>query len=581
MAKATPESLVYFGQEGSGAARIFGREGNPFRAIQMRKQQKATEDAIKAAQQQKAKENLDKKVFDLITKSPDKTYQPFNPQILEAANKHRNTIQALADKGMDERQLTNFAIQGWDEVNDQASQGKYVQEKLNGALETVKANPYLKNGLQHYVSKFNEAIYNPDGSVKPVRETDPDAFDRIVNEDVTVFDRKAYAKDFMKDVKSNVLSFIEQRNITEGLETRDIKIKLPELIYTADPNDPSGIKRNPDGSPVINVTPDFRQAFLNQNPLARKAFEADAEKLGIPIDEVIKSWIETEGPKAEKDVSVQISRNPEWYFDSLQAAKYGVNPRELPLYTRRWQNINNAINAFTDRSGNRLDQPTPEAELALGYLKKNMKIGGGDVEDAVFVKGTNNPGMSQVAGMSVQNSPNDRIIFKVKKGTRGFGQPVEINLASPGAGAELNSMYETAKTEGKVNISFDKLLEMNNVKPDQVFQGREGLTQQNEQSKEQENTTVAKWQEGKGLDELAGRSFNGQRIASAQKIKVDPGVWGWGAKYAIELSIDTGDPNNPVKYVNVPVDDYDQMAKIYRGEATGPKVGESGIKWKN
>ncbi len=577
----TPESLVYSGQEGTGAARIFGREGNPFKALMAKKQQAQQEEALKAAQAAKQREAVDKKVFDLITKSPEKTYQPFNDQILGLANRHRDNIQQLADKGLDERKLTNYAIQGWDEVNSQARQGVFVQDKLNAALQTVSGNPYLKNGLQHYVKEFNNAIYDEKGNVRNLNDVDPNTFDKYVNEDVTVFDRKAYAKDFMKDLKNNVLSYVEQRNLAEGLETRDIKLKIPELIYVADKNDPSGIKRNPDGSPVINVTPDFKQAFLEQNPLAKKAFEADAAKLGKPIDEIIKSWIETEGPKPEKDIQVQISRNPEWYFDNMQAAKFGVSPRELPLYTRRWQNINNAINAFTNQDGTRRDEPTPEAKVALGYLKNNMKVGGADVLDAIFVKGTNTPGTSQVMGMPVQNSPNDRIVFKTKQGARGFAQPHELNLADEGGGAVLNSMYETAKTEGKVNISFDKLLQMNDVKPSDVYQGRAGLTQQNEQSKEKENVSVAQWQEGKGLEELAGRSFNGQRIVTAQKIKTDPGTFGWGAKYAIELQVDSGDPSNPIKYINVPVEDYEQLAGIYRGQSgAAPKTGESGVAWK-
>lgn len=571
---AKPESTVYLGREGTGQAQIFGREGNPFRAIMHRQEVKAAQEAAARVAAANAKKERDKKMFELLDVNPEETFQPFNQQVLDAAKAHRSKIIGYFDKGGDPTDV-NFLLsnkQGWDQVNNIARKGKYVKDKISEVRDIIKNDPYMD--AKYYNGKINDLYMDEYGNGKSLDEIDVQNIGSIMD-DPGGFDRKKYAKDVMKDVKTNILNYIQQRKISEGLETRDTKVDIADF-YEPDPNDPSGIKRNPDGTPVINVTPAFKQAFL-ANDYARRAFEQDAEELGLPVEDVIKQWIETDGPKPKVDTNVNISRDTEWYNDAIATARDGVSPKERPLYTRRWENINQAVNAFYNPDGTRRADPTPEAKVALGYLKKNMKMGGADVTDAVFVPANNTPGQTQIMGMTVNNSPNDRIVFKTEKGTRGWGKPMEINLADEGAGAELNSLFETAKTEGNVNISYDKLLKLNNANPSDVYKGRAGLQENNEEAKANENKTVAEWQKGKNLEGLANRGYDGKRIISAKKIKVEPGVWGteWGSKYGIELTLETGDPLNPEAYATIPDDDYEGLAKVYRGEAGEPKPVET------
>ena len=554
----TPESLVYRGQEGTGAAQIFGREGDPFKAIQIRKADQERRAAIDEAKKERARQERNKKMMDLIMVDPDKTFQPFNDQVLSAAEKHRAAVVDYFEKGgnPDDPKFLSWNKKGWGEVNDKAARGKYIENEIKQTMEQIKASPYLNT--DHYFPKLFDLYMDENGNGKNFDDVDINKIRNIFHDDPSGFNATKYTKDFMGALKENVFNWKKQKNIANGIETDDVQVKVRGGLYNPDPGTASGVEEDENGNPVINATNDFINAFTaNEN--AGRYIDQIVQQTGQSRKAVIESLVKPQGAFA-RDVKTTTSRNPQWYYDALNASRGGISPEQVPLATNRWENLNNSINAFYNPDGSRRSEPTPEAKAALGYLKKNVKMGGGDVIDAQFVAGTNTPGNSSINGMTVENDPNDRIVFSVKSGNRP-AKPMTINLNDEGSIAELNGLFETAKTEGGAKFGVDQLLKFKGKNLSDLYANRAGLTAANEQAKAAENATVEKWVKAEEPDALVGRIHDGKRIKDV-KVNKKPGVLGFGGgPQSYDVQYEDG------SYGEIPLN-YEELSKVYKGEST-------------
>ncbi|HEY8971523.1 MAG TPA: hypothetical protein VIM64_20615, partial [Puia sp.] len=115
----TPESLVYRGREGTGAAQIFGREGNPLRAFRERKADIDNKRRMQAEQARLQREQRDKDLWELTNVNPDKAFEPFDSEVKKAAEAHRKEIyNKIMEAGGATPAVKLFAKNGWDKVNN-------------------------------------------------------------------------------------------------------------------------------------------------------------------------------------------------------------------------------------------------------------------------------------------------------------------------------------------------------------------------------------------------------------------------------------------------------------------------------
>jgi hypothetical protein len=521
----TGESVVARGAEGTGAAQVF--HGNPLRGYFNIRASQAKAQAVKSAEEAKAKQERDKKMMEIISVSPEKTFQPFNEQVLAAANQHRKLGMEYLGKGGDPAS-PNFLMAnqaGWEKVNDVARRGVYIKDKIDKTMSLIEKDPYLK--AEYYYPKIFDQYMDPYGNGKPIDNIDVNKIENVYTEDPMGFDIGKYTKDFMGSLKENVFNWKKQKNTNMGLEADDVEVKVKGALYTPDETTASGVREDANGNPIINATPDFVNSFTS-NENAKRFIQKYADQNGMDVKQAIESFVSPQGG-FQKQLR-PIYRTPsQWFMDYQNAARGGISPDKVPQATRRWENIHNVVNAFYDPDGNRMTSANPQARAALGYLKKNVKLGGGDVLDADIVPGSNAPGSTSIMGMNVPNNASDRVVFKVKFGTRGQAKPIDINLSDEGAGAQLNALFEQAKSEGKFNIGFDQLADWKGVNPSEMYKGREGMAQVNEQLKAMENETVDnKWLKGEGAEEFVGKIHNGKEIEDA-KPNVEPGVFGSGS----------------------------------------------------
>jgi hypothetical protein len=569
----TPESSVYRRVEGTGAAQIFGREGNPMGAFYRRKGDIERKKAIAAEQAKLDKEKRDKKMWDMINVDPEKAFQPFNQQVIDAADKHRARIVDYFEKGGNPEDPTfqRMAKKGWNEVNDLATRANYIKNTIDETQKVIKENPYLQQ--EYYFPKIWDMYMDEKGNGKPLDQVDPVSIQNIYTADPMGFNEKKYMDDYMKGLNENMTSYVQQTATNNGILTEDIETKWKGNLYTPDESSPLGVKTDAEGKPLLNVTPELVNSFLNSDN-AKRYYEAIAGQEGKDLRSIVTDRFSVNSGGLKRDVKPSFSRDANWYYDYMNSNGSGIDPKKVPIATRRIENITSLINAFTTG-----DKATPQAEAALGYIANNTKFGDGHVVGAKLVKGTNSPGTTEIMpGVVVTNNPNDRLVLQVKYSDRGLPKVQEVNLNDPSAFASLNSLYETAESEGGNSFGVDQLFALKKIDPSKIYKGRENLVADNEASKQAEDAlmnTIVNSPEGNEIPEVVGRYADGKKITSARKIISEPGwspgIWGkpWGQKEAIEIGVQGEDGNVSYRKVND-----EELRQIIRGEGAPQKKGK-------
>lgn len=492
---ARPESTVYQRREGTGEAQIFGAPANALAALQnlgnIRMQQQARQSEFARMEKQRR----DQKMAELIERDPEKTFQPFNDQLLNAAKTHRQSVIDRINRG-DNWESPEFKAWNkgeWDRLDDIARRGNWVKDEITIMRDLVKKDPYLDT--EYYWNKINDLYMDEFGNGKPLEQIDVNQI-RNVTLDPGGFKMDEYAKSFMKNIEENVFNFHQQQLKGWGIDDRDVKVKIKADLYTPDPNTKSGVAEDEEGNPIINASKDFVSAFTS-NENARRWIEQQAQMQGVEPKQIIEQVVRPRSSfeKTQRSNSKMFSKA--WLDD-------GANEEAA---TRRLQNVSDLAYAFTDDEGFVSDKPNAEAERVLGYIKNNAKLNGNEITDARFVKGDED--INTV----------DRIEFTTKAGVRAIPKKVVINLNDPvKATAQLNSIFETAKTEGGFKIGHDELMDIDESKFEGQYLNRNRKTKPGSLDERKAIQAAQTWARGEQLEKLTNNNLRigKQTIASAK-----------------------------------------------------------------
>lgn len=490
---ARPESTVYLRREGTGDAQIFGAPANALAALQnlgnIRMQQQARQSEFARME----KERRDQKMAELIERDPEKTFQPFNDQLLNAAKTHRQSVIDRINRG-DNWESPEFKAWNkgeWSKLDDIARRGNWVKDEITIMRDLVKKDPYLNT--EYYWNKINDLYMDEFGNGKPIEQVDVNAI-RNVTLDPGGFKMDEYAKSFMKNIEENVFNFHQQQLKGWGIDDRDVKVKIKADLYTPDPNTKSGVAEDEEGNPIINASKDFVSAFTS-NENARRWIEQQAKQQGVDPKQIIEQVVRPRSSfeKTQQSNSKMFSKA---WLDG------GANEEGA---TRRLQNVSALAYAFTDDEGFVSDKPNAEAERVLGYIKNNAKLNGTEITDARFVKGDEDI------------NTFDRIEFTTKAGARAIPKKVVINLNDPvDATAQLNSIFETAKTEGGFKIGHDELMDIDESKFQGQYLNRNRKTKPGSLDEQKAIRAAQTWAQGNQLEKLNNLRIGKQTIASAK-----------------------------------------------------------------
>jgi len=547
-----PQSLVYQGREATGTAQIFGREGNPFNAVRSRMADIEKKKAIEAEKAKLAKQERDKKMFEVISVSPEKTFHPFNQQVLNAAQEHRNRVmEYYSSGGTDNPQFQAWNKTQWEKVNDLARKGVYIQEKINATMEEIKKNPYLDQ--TYYFPKIWDSIMDAHGNGKPLDQINVDQIAQVYQQDPAGFNLDKYATDFYGNIKDNVFNWVEKRNTALGTETDDIELKVKGQLYQKDQNTTSGVVEDEWGNPQMNITNDVLNSFAG-SPLAKQRLQQMAEEQGIDPREWLASRFKALGGGFNKNVRPGSKFYPGAYTN--QPDETGIPKKDIPKATERMKNIGNILNAFWDEDGSRRDDPSPQAQAALSYIVANARFGDGEILDASFVPGTTKPGAMKVFDDEIENSPDDQIVFRVKYSDRGRPKTERISIDEMNA-AQLNGIFNTSKTEGGFKIGYDQLRMLNQKKDNELFSSRIDRSYMNEQTANAEQDQIKSWQSYQDLDKMKGKVLNGKRIQSVSRKK----SYGF---FPSDLGIQVTYHDGSTEVI--PVEEYDRLSEIHKAK---------------
>lgn len=567
---ATPESTVFLRREGTGAAQVFGHPADVLRALDQNEANKRRREDIARADQWRLKQDRDKKIGELLLTDPEKTFQPFNDQVLAAAAAHRkNTLDLVEKQGpsmVDNPEFKIWNKNKWNDVNSIARKGNFLKDLVDSKRKEIDANPNLDKDMLH--SALNDTYMDHSGNGHPIDKVNIDDINGVIDRNPQAFKPSGYADDFLKNIKDKVFNYNQIQRDAEGVTSTDTDIKMKEGIYRPDPNAVDGIQRDAKGNPIINATPEVIRGFM-ADKYAKNYVNYTAEQTGRTPKEIIEDILVPKmGVDKKKTMSFKYSPTA-FNFDA-----FGLHPRDAEKANRRLQNVSALADTFVDEEGYLSDKPTEKAKEILGYIKANAKFGGADIVDAFPVKGTEEAGSQEVNGVSVENKPYDRIVFKTKQGTKGRIQIQEIDISDKKAAtAELNSVFETAKTEGGFKIGYDVLRNIDEQRFNNEYlksdrQIREGTSNEKAMNKE-----IVAWQRGDNFNSMIGKDYEGKKIVGVSHVKPV-----WGSNY-LELKLNDGstaqikasDSEDAKKLKEVYLSGFKGKVKLAgkRGEASG------------
>lgn len=564
----TGEELVYGKQEGSGAAQIFGRPGDPARALLLRKQDAQQRARQEEARRALAKQQRDQAMMEMIAVSPEKTFQPFEEQVRQAADQHREKIVQYFNQGGDPNNVgfQQWNKSEWDKINGVARKGAYIQDKIKSTMDLITKDPYLKQ--DYYFPKIFDTYMDENGRGRPLDQINVNEIESIYQRDPQGFDAQKYTNDFLSNIKENVYNWVKKRNTAYGTETDDVELKTKGLLYTPDETTSSGVREDEMGNPLLNITNEVLNSYSNSDN-AKRYIETMAQQTGVDprqlMSEMIQTNLKTRGGGFSKNVKPMSKMLP-WNYFQQQNSLAGLNQQEIPRASQRLRNIGDIMNAFWDEDGSRREEPTPEAVQALNYIAKNTKFGDGEILEATFVPGVNKEGQQDVMGVKTKSSPNDRIAFKVKFSDRGSPKVQTIDIDEQ-TGPALNAIFETAKTEGGYKVGYDQLLNLNKELGNQLFESRIDRSYSNKKVAEAEQNQIKSWSNFEDLGKLKNRSLDGKKVTEAKK---KPGTF-WWSDDVLELTMEDGS-----KVEINPADEgsYDTLLKMYKDTGTSkPKTG--------
>lgn len=566
----TPQNTVYQGREGTGQAQIFGREGNPFGAVRARMLDIDRRQAIQAEKDRLMKADRDKKLIEAMNVDPEKTYAPFNQQVLEAANAHRQRVTDYFNNGGDPNNV-NFSAwnkKQWNQINDLARRGTYIQDIVRGVEADVDKNPYLKGNKEAIMKKVWDTYLNPDGTAKKFDQINEKEIMNIPN-NPEFYDLQKYFDEFASNAKEHTYAWVKRINGALGQEVDDVKLKASPF-YTPDQNDPMGVKTK-NGVPVINVTDSMIHSFIDGDPIRREAVQIGAAKSGLSVREyvtgMLQNSVRNKGAGIDLDVRPVSKFYPSNYTDTS-----GIKRNDAPLYQERMKTVGSVLNAFWNSDGTRREEPTQESIAALSQIARNTKVGDGEVLEASYVKGTTDPGMTEKFGKKLKNSPEDRIVFNVKFSDRGSTKLHEIPLNQLQGGA-INSLFETSKAQGGKKVNWDAALRMNDESGGAFYSPYADPKFDNNARAQSQANQVTRWKNFEDLESMENRVINGKKISKVEK---NPKRWPLGND---ELDITYADGS---KETIVPTEQFLNdlyKAKLGDQETTSGSTGESGIQW--
>ena len=508
-----------------------------------------------------AREKRDKEVWELQNVNPDKAWEPHNKEIHNQVKGLRSEVTEMAMLSPDgpiSNEKKGYIKDRWDEINLQAAKSMHYKELYHKAQKDIESNPFQKDRLKdYYLPKLTDIFFDEFHSPRPMADI-ADAEDQInaVVGDGGGYDLQKRAKEMVGNPAETISSKVKLWKDANGVSHSDDYKVQHSHFYTPDFDDPSGIKKDANGQDVINISQDAIDMFVDGDPMVKQKVMMEAEERGIAPVEVIKDHL-TKAAREQKagglDITPHERSDSEWLKNMFGGR---LKPDEVPVANKAFEQIGHLSSAFVDENGNRTTMASPQARAAAGHFKGTKQFGG-IVEEVELVPGTNKPGTSKIFdGRTIENSPNDRMVLKVKTGSAGRINLEPVDLIDEGAPSTMWNMLKEGGYMGKKNIAFDQAAEELGVDTGGLYRGRENIAK----NQLAEQATVNEWIQGQNYGGMTSGTYKGQPIT---KVVPNTGLTG-KFQGGYKLTLGNG------KTVDIAKDDYDALTDIQRSISAPP-----------
>lgn len=324
------------------------------------------------------------------------------------------------------------------ELEGDVNKGEDYQKSFVAAHQQIDQDPYLKKDQAR--SAINDTLYNSEGqAVKSITDANPQDIQNELNHP-RHFNLQSYAGAVSKDITPGVRSFLHNERLLGGVRTNEDEVKT--LFHEYDDN--GKLKLNPDGTPVIAVTPETKHIFYNKDPRAKAAVDYELNEQNKKIQEhnsLPENKYNQKAPVTEDDVIKQ-NISPYAYHQEkhstgtlVKPTKYDEwkNKGKLEMGTARHTSLANIL------KGDKVEIANLSGGKYLGKRIEHIKVYPLPDSKVIPYKGGGRPKDVFHADITVENSDH-----RLETIHRVYDSPEEAYY-------ELNNIYNTVEGQQKVS----------------------------------------------------------------------------------------------------------------------------------
>lgn len=347
-------NLVYRGFDGTGAATVLGKAGDPIKALMMRQQGQRAQEAGKQA----AKAARDKQMAELSEWAPDARWEPFDNQIRKRSRDLLAWEMDMHEQGADLGGADFLEKQRMfrDEINLLASKSNFLKDQYDEIKEVYSKGDQSKYfDKSYYNQKLNDMFMDENMEAYDIAGIDVDNA-RAILDDTEGYNVEAISEDFVDGLGERLLDQYDKKATAEGhyFDKKSFKSKLFKYDeYNKRMVDPET------GMDQINIIPEvvaaaMKDPLLSKVVKSRQEADPDLTKEEI-LREILTPYDDTEmkntptGVTSKSNFGYNSNRElVDVRYRTLRKAVYDKDPAAL---ANTIQSTNGVSAYFTDERG--------------------------------------------------------------------------------------------------------------------------------------------------------------------------------------------------------------------------------------
>jgi hypothetical protein len=297
----------------------------------------------------------------------------------------------IYDPAHPERQKYDAMV---NELEQNSQRGKDAMAAYQNTSAAIQKDPYLKQ--EQAQSAANDILHDENGTSRlPINQVNPQEFSKVLN-DPEHFNLQPYGQATAKEITPDVRTFLHEERSMGGKRIDENHVKT--LFHEYDDN--GNLKKDPEGNPIIAITPATKQVFYNKDPRAKAAVQYEMNKQNQEIaawNQDPENRFNQKQPVTEDHIIKQVLAPYAYHQENKQigslqkpSAASGKGAKDIETALGRHESIYKILN------GDKIEISNLSGAKYLGHRVEGIEVSKKPVEIQIHTKDSVNPETGKV-----------------------------------------------------------------------------------------------------------------------------------------------------------------------------------------